>query len=220
MWPFNKKREIGVKSLIGADRFIDYHSHILPGVDDGLKEPQVSLKALELYEKFGVTEVWMTPHVMEDIPNTTDALLKVFNGLREMYKGPVKLNLAAEYMLDTLFEQRLEDKDLLILGDGHLLIETSYFSPPFSFHEILMRIKEQGYVPVLAHPERYIYMDKEEYGELKKMDIKFQLNISSLKGAYGKSAREKSHWLLNQGYYNFEGTDSHRVESLRKILES
>ena len=161
--------------LIG---FTDHHSHILPGVDDGVKKMEVSLKVLERYEQLGISEVWCTPHIMEDIPNTTAGLQARFAELCEAYQGPIKLHLAAEYMMDALFEERLNQGDLLSLGDegNQLLVETSYFTPPMDMDSILLRIKQKGYYPVLAHPERYVYMGKERYTELKSKDIRFTID--------------------------------------------
>ena len=145
--------------------FTDHHSHILFGVDDGVKTLEVSLRVLQRYEEIGIAEVWCTPHIMEDIPNTTQGLRERFAELTAAYQGPIRLHLAAEYMMDQLFEERLQNKDLLPLGaeGNRLLVETSYFNPPMGMHNILKRIKSQGYFPVLAHPERYVYMDKNDY---------------------------------------------------------
>lgn len=196
--------------------FTDYHSHILPGVDDGVKKLEVSLKVLERYEQLGIAEVWCTPHIMEDIPNTTAALKARFAELCEAYQGPVKLHLAAEYMMDALFEERLHQSDLLPLGDkgNRLLVETSYFTPPMDMDTILNRVKQKGYYPVLAHPERYVYMDKERYAALKNKDILFQLNLSSLGGAYGSEAKDKARWLLKHNYYNLAGSDLHSLHNM------
>ena len=130
--------------------FTDHHSHILPGVDDGVKKMETSLKVLEQYEQLGIAEVWCTPHVMEDIPNTTEKLQARFAELCEAYQGPIKLHLAAEYMMDALFEERLEQGDLLKLGDegNQVLVETSYFTPPMGMDFILRRIKQKGLYPV------------------------------------------------------------------------
>ncbi|MBR6272579.1 MAG: capsular biosynthesis protein, partial [Bacteroidales bacterium] len=126
--------------------FTDYHSHILPGVDDGVKKMEVSLKVLERYEQLGIAEVWCTPHIMEDIPNTTAALKARFAELCEAYQGPVKLHLAAEYMMVALFEERLQQRDLLPLGDkgNQLLVETSYFTPPMDMDALLNQVKQKG----------------------------------------------------------------------------
>ena len=201
--------------------FTDWHCHILPGVDDGVQTMDEALEILAEYERLGVKEVWLTPHVMEDIPNSTDGLRKRFAELQAAYKGKVGLNLASENMLDRLFEERLQKDDLLPWGkDGkHLLVETSYFNPPIGLNNILLRIKAKGYYPVLAHPERYIYMRRDEYERLKSMDIKFQLNLFSLTGLYGKDAQKKANDLLKAGMYDYAGTDLHRWEVLQSLLE-
>ena len=196
--------------------FTDHHSHILPGVDDGVKKMETSLKVLERYEQLGIAEVWCTPHVMEDIPNTTAGLQARFAELCEAYRGPIKLHLAAEYMMDALFEERLEQGDLLKLGDegNQVLVETSYFTPPMDMDAILRRIKQKGIYPMLAHPERYVYMNKERYKELKNNGIRFQLNLSSVAGAYGSEAKDKALWLLKQNFYNIAGSDLHSSRNI------
>lgn len=203
-----------VSSLL--TNFTDHHSHILPGVDDGVKKMETSLKVLERYEQFGIAEVWCTPHVMEDIPNTTAGLQAHFAELCEAYQGPIKLHLAAEYMMDELFEERLEQGDLLKLGDegNQVLVETSYFTPPMDMDAILRRIKQKGIYPMLAHPERYVYMNKERYKELKNNGIRFQLNLSSVAGAYGSEAKDKALWLLKQNFYNIAGSDLHSSRNI------
>ena len=163
MFGFLRNRTIGETGILHG--MTDWHCHILPGVDDGFRSLEDSLEALSRYESLGVSEVWLTPHVMEDVPSTTEALKNRFSELCDAYKGPLRLYLAAEYMMDSLFERRLRDRDLLPLGTGgkHLLVETSYFNPPAGLVEILKSIKTAGYFPVLAHPERYMYMDMEDY---------------------------------------------------------
>ena len=162
MWLFKKK--IRLKDSGFFQGFIDWHCHLLPGVDDGVQTMEESLQILSFYEQLGVSEVWLTPHIMEDIPNTTEGLKERFAKLNAAYQGNITLLLAAENMLDNLFEERLAKNDLLPLGkDGkHLLVETSYFNPPMGLNNILLRIKSKGYVPILAHPERYVYMDEDD----------------------------------------------------------
>ena len=220
-----------ISSLLS--NFTDHHSHILPGVDDGVKKMETSLKVLERYEQLGIAEVWCTPHIMEDIPNTTEKLQARFAELCEAYQGSIKLHLAAEYMMDALFEERLEQGDLLKLGDkgNQVLVETSYFTPPIDMDSILRRIKQKGLYPVLAHPERYVYMRNDRYTTLKNDGIRFQLNLSSVSGAYGSEAKDKARWLLKQDYYNLAGSDLHSLRNmeywstrapraLRKLLQA
>ena len=195
----------------------DCHSHILPGVDDGVSDMETSLKILAAYEKLQIKEVWCTPHIMEDIPNKTEDLRARFAELKSAYHGPVQLNLAAEYMMDGLFLDRLEQDDLLTHGHegNYLLVETSYYTPPMDLYGILESIKRKGYYPILAHPERYLYMKLTDYEPLKKMGLRFQLNVASLTGAYGEDAVKKAQKLLKDGAYNYIGSDIHRYRQVQ-----
>ena len=214
MFGFLRNRTIGETGILHG--MTDWHCHILPGVDDGFRSLEDSLEALSRYESLGVSEVWLTPHVMEDVPSTTEALKNRFSELCDAYKGPLRLYLAAEYMMDSLFERRLRDRDLLPLGTGgkHLLVETSYFNPPAGLVEILKSIKAAGYFPVLAHPERYMYMDMEDYSALMDSGVRLQLNLCSLVGMYGKEVQKKAFRLLRKGYFSIVGTDLHRLSQL------
>lgn len=218
MWPFRKKQTLEESGFFRG--FTDWHCHILPGVDDGVQTMDEALKILAEYERLGVKEVWLTPHIMEDMPNTTQHLRERFAELKAAYQGKVVLNLASENMLDNLFEERLNKNDLLPIGkDGrHLLVETSYFNPPIGLQNILLRIKSKGYFPVLAHPERYLYMNDNDYQRLSSMGIEFQLNQFSLFGLYDKKVQKRAKTLQKQRMYNYIGTDLHRIVTLQNAL--
>ena len=156
---------------------------------------------------------------MEDIPNETADLKAAFETLRRAYSGPVVLNLASENMLDFLFERRLAEKDFLPFSGRRLLIETSYYNPPMNFDNILGRIKSAGFFPVLAHPERYMYMDNARYRSLHDSGIKFQINLPSLTGFYGQSVKERAEWLLENGLCDLTGTDLHRIRDFALLKE-
>lgn len=213
---FKRRNSAGTGTLKG---FVDWHCHILPGVDDGLQTMDEALKVLAEYERLGIAQVWLTPHIMEDIPNTTAGLRARFAELQAAYKGGVQLHLAAENMLDALFEERLAARDLLPIGirGDHLLVETSYFNPPMDLHGMLERIMSAGYRPILAHPERYIYMGEKDYMQLHGMGVEFQLNLPSLAGMYGTEARKKARRLGKLGLYAYSGTDLHRTSALRHL---
>ncbi|MBR1378581.1 MAG: capsular biosynthesis protein [Bacteroidaceae bacterium] len=203
--------------------FTDYHCHILPGVDDGVKTMNQALEILAEYERLGVETVWLTPHVMEDVPNTTEGLRLRFQALKAAYTGGVDLHLAAEYMLDGLFDQRLSSSDLLPLGANSdmVLVETSYFNPPLNMEATLHDIMSHGFFPVLAHPERYRYIaDIEGYRRLKRMGVKFQMNLGSIAEVYGTTARKKALMLMKEGAYDYTGTDLHNIHLLHTILET
>lgn len=215
MWPFSRKQTLEQSGFFR--NFTDWHSHILPGVDDGVQTMDDALRILGEYERLCIGEVWLTPHVMEDIPNTTAALLERFAVLRAAYKGPVRLRLAAENMLDNLFVERLAVNDLLPMGESadHLLVETSYFNPPMDLYDTLEQIKQKGYYVVLAHPERYLYMDEKDYRRLKGSGVKFQLNLLSLAGGYGREVQANAVHLLEKDCYDLTGSDLHHLRGLR-----
>lgn len=217
-WPFQQKQTLAESGILRG--MTDYHSHLLPGVDDGVQTVEESLEILRLYEQLGIREVWFTPHIMEDIPNTTAGLRSRFELFQKNYTGNIRLHLAAEYMLDNLFKERLAHRDLLPLGTegNHLLVETSYFNPPMDLYGMLGKIKSAGFIPVLAHPERYTYMERKEYHRLKEAGVMFQSNLPSLVGAYGGLVKKKVEELYSKALINLYGTDIHTLSSFQRMI--
>ncbi len=222
MWPF-KRKIVTLKESGIFDEFTDWHSHILPGVDDGVKTLEESLEVLKAYEDLGIKKIWLTPHIMEDYPNTPQELKKKFEELKANYDGDIELRLAAENMLDSLFEERLESDLLLPIGEegNHVLVVTSYYTPPHGMDDMLEKLRKKGYFAILAHPERYRYMDQKDYEQYKEMGLLFQMNFLSLVGGYGETAQKKAEWLLSKGMVDVIGSDIHNLPSvMSKILES
>ena len=210
---FNRRTSVLDSGLLkGA---VDQHSHILYGLDDGVKTQEDSLAILRWLEEQGVSEVWFTPHVMEDVPNTTEEIRARFEQLKAVYSGELKLNLAAEYMIDTVFEDRLEQRDLLEHGPETVLVETSAIAPPMNLWNVLDQILKAGYRPLVAHPERYRYMDQGDYRELHNMGCFLQLNLPSIVGFYGESVRQRAQYLLDKGWYRMVGSDCHRFRAIQ-----
>lgn len=210
------------KSLIDTELLkggVDRHSHILFGVDDGVASLEESLQCLAYYEKQGLSDLWLTPHVMEEIPNQTEALKARFKELCEAYdavagENKIKLHLAAEYMLDIVFEQRLANNDLLSMDGRFILVETSTWEPPINLWGIFERIKSAGYRPIFAHTERYRYLQPSDYDRLHNMGVFMQLNLGSLIGGYGEGSLRRAQLILDKGYYRCSGSDCHRLEKL------
>lgn len=210
-----KERIVDTGILQGA---IDVHSHILSNVDDGIKSMEDSLVALDVYKELGFAHVVCTPHVMTDLPlNKPQYLIRKFEKLRSAAKDRgITLQLAAEYMLDSDFVNHINDGPLLSFDGRHVLVETSYLSASPMMLNQVYELSVAGYVPILAHPERYLYTNEQDYSRLKSGGMLFQLNLHSLLGAYGTRVRKKAEYLLKHGYYNFVGTDTHRSKWLQR----
>lgn len=220
MWLISNK--VGVADSGLLEGFRDCHCHLVPGVDDGVKTLEDSLRILEKWNELGVKEVWMTPHIMEDIPNKPEELKEIFDNVESNYSGDIKLHLAAENMLDNLFLTRMDEEIMLPIGSKrkHLLVETSYYNPPMDMDRYFERIKEKGHIPILAHPERYQYMDMRDYKQWKEKGVLLQLNVPSLVGAYGPEVQWKAEQLLEKGMYDYCGTDTHSMRFVEYFLNS
>ena len=195
----------------------DLHSHLLPGVDDGFQTLERTQEALKYMASIGVKRVFFTPHTMADLENTAFSLRKRFEEVKEDLPVGIEVRLASEYMLDDQFSTRLDD--LLTIDRDKVLVETSYLASSPEMDQQLYQLRLKGFQPILAHPERYRYMKEADYARLKKEGVFFQLNLLSLSSLYGKEARMKVKWLLNKGYYDFVGTDIHRLRTFQKGLD-
>lgn len=194
----------------------DYHSHILFGVDDGVKELSESLEVLSYYESLGVKRVFFTPHV-NLIYNDRTLIETNFKTLKNRYNGSIELHLAAEYLLDSGFYRQME-QGLKCIEDNMMLVESSYLYKSANFDEILFQIANGGFIPIIAHPERYLFMGMNEYHKLKNCDYLFQLNLLSLSGIYGSEVKRRALYLLERGMYDLIGTDMHNLDLFKNYI--
>jgi protein-tyrosine phosphatase len=222
---FNKKN-IPLTNFFKND-FVDIHSHLLPGIDDGAKDLNASIALIEKMSSYGIKSFITTPHILGDVyPNTPEIikskLQTVKNELLKRDITDISIDAAAEYMMDEQFSEMIEkDEKLLTLKDNHVLVEMSYFSPPINLYEVLFKLQLKGYKPVLAHPERYnfYHTDFKSYYKLKQAGCLFQLNLLSLTEHYGKDVRKISKTLLKENLYDFVGTDTHHQRHLEMLLK-
>ncbi len=196
----------------------DIHCHVLPGVDDGSPDMPHSLDLLDYMEHdLGFTAAWLTPHVMQGNGNTAARLRGPFDQLMAEYEGDMQLHLASEYMMDGGFDERLTT-DALLLGKNHLLVETSYMNGPNNLYDILLSVWHRDLKPLIAHPERYMYMSEADYHDLKGLGYEFQLNLLSLSGYYGERPAIVAEKLLEEGLYDNVGTDLHHLDRFEDYL--
>tara|TARA_R110000787_G_scaffold272848_3_gene380385 strand:+ start:371 stop:1108 length:738 start_codon:yes stop_codon:yes gene_type:complete len=222
---FFKKKEKQISDFF-TDSFVDIHSHLLPGIDDGAKDLNKSIELIKKMYSFGIRNFITTPHVLGDVyPNSSEVirekLKEVKNELSRLNLDDINISAAAEYMLDEQFLALLKNDDILPLKDNFILVEMSYFNAPLNLYEILFEIQLKGFKPVLAHPERYNFYHNEfeNYYKLKKAGCLFQLNFLSLTAQYGKHVQKTSKKLLDLNMYDFVGTDTHHSKHL-DLLES
>lgn len=204
--------------------FIDIHCHILPGIDDGAANVEETVSLLKKYESLGIHDFIATPHIMIDFyPNNEKTIAQAYKklevlNLRSKIPGLI-INLSAEYMIDSHFEELLSERKIVPLKYRYVLVELSYLQPPLNLKTVIQKMRDAGYYVVLAHPERYKFYHehKEYYHSLKQLGCFFQMNMLSLTEYYGKSSQKTAKWLLDNNLIDFIGTDTHKVSQLTII---
>jgi protein-tyrosine phosphatase len=202
---------------------VDIHSHLIPGVDDGADDIEASVALIKGLRDLGFKKLITTPHIYSDYyPNSSDRLLAGLATVRkELVKQQIDIEIscAAEYFMDDYFESLIEKNDILPLYDNYVLVEMSFFAAPMKLNDYLFKLQTKGYKPILAHPERYTYFEKDfdRFKDLKNRGCKLQLNLLSLTGHYGKAVQDLAEKLLDNKLYDFVGTDTHRMEHVEKL---
>ncbi len=205
------------------DGYVDIHSHLLPGIDDGATDIEDTKFLIDGLENFGFRKFITTPHVMVGVWDNTRAeiLKKESSTLAELNAPNIqnRFKAAAEYMLDFQFRELFTKEPLLTLRDNYVLIEISYLSPPIQLYETLYELQTHGYKPILAHPERYNFYHNNlnEYNKLKEAGCYFQLNMLSTTGYYGANVAKIADYLIGSGKIDFIGSDVHHVRHLDYI---
>jgi tyrosine-protein phosphatase YwqE len=208
---------------------VDIHSHLIPAIDDGAKDMERAIELVSSLKEMGYQKLITTPHVSDMFPNSTKRILDGYKGLKEelVKRGiDIELEVAAEYYADETFEKLLKNRDLLTFGEKkYLLFELSYFTPPRDLESLIHDIKMGGYTPVLAHPERYVYLHDsiENYSDIKAMGVLFQINLNSLVNYYSPEVGMAVKKIINHGMVDFIGSDTHHrghTKFLEKSLSS
>ena len=213
MFTFFKTKPL-LKDLI-PENHIDIHSHLLPGIDDGAKTFEDTLRLTKALKNIGISEFITTPHIIQYVyDNTQKQILETkATTVIELEKNniTVPFKAAAEYLMDDQFVKLFESHNLLTLKDNYVLVEMSYINPPIQLYAILFDVQVAGYIPVLAHPERYLFYHKNfnEYHKLKRAGCLFQLNLLSVVGYYGTGITTIAEQLLQKGMYDYVGSDVH-----------
>ena len=199
------------------------HSHLIPGIDDGAPTMDHSIAMLNKFAQLGYRKVVTTPHILGEVhPNTPEIILK---GLAEVQKElkalniPIEIEAAAEYYCDESLLPKIKAKNILSFGQNYVLMEFGMLSPSQYEGQALFDLQVAGYVPILAHFERYPYYhgNFEKVEELRARNIKIQVNLGSLTGHYGPGVKKMAEELIKKGLVDFLGSDCHRMEHLLMI---
>ena len=207
---------------------IDIHSHICYGIDDGSKSIEESIKLLKKMSEEGITDLILTPHYVIDTNYNADNECKknIYEELKKACKKEnitINLYLGNEIYVDDSIDKEIKSNKILTMNNtDYILVEFSLFQYSSNYKLIIHNLLTKGYKVIIAHPERYIYIDKklELIEELREMGALFQGNYLSLFDKYGKDAKKQLKRLLKKRYIDFLGTDMHHMEELHgKELE-
>ena len=212
---FKKREEKREITFDYTSVIVDMHSHVLPGIDDGAQTPQDSVALIRRMMTVGIKKIIATPHIMADYYKNT---AETINGALEILKTElVKENIdivieaAAEHYFDESFENRVNEGKLMTMGDNYVLFEFSFISPPPTVIPMVQKLIALGYKPILAHPERYPYMDIEQLQMFRGQGLLLQLNTISLTGYYGKEAKKMAESLIDAQLVDFISSDMHHL---------
>jgi protein-tyrosine phosphatase len=203
-----------LSALIPND-YVDIHSHILPGIDDGAQNLDNTEFLLNAMDNFGFKKVITTPHTIKNVWDNSRAeierTLELVQEKLPNFSEKLAVSCASEYFMDENFVQLFQNEKLLTLKDNYVLVEMSYLNAPIQLYDILFDLQLNGYQPVLAHPERYTFFHSnfKEYHKLKKAGCLFQMNLLSSVGYYGKDVAETANKLLANNLIDFVGSDIH-----------
>lgn len=224
MFEFFKKRDTRKLTFDYSSLVVDMHSHILPGIDDGAQTPEESIILIKRMMELGIKKIIATPHIMADYYKNTsvtiNAALQILKAELEKENIDIVLEAAAEHYFDETFEGRINDGNLMTMGDNYVLFEFSFISKPPNVIEIIQKLTALGYKPILAHPERYPYMDIEQFKILREWGLYFQINTISLTGYFGKDAKKTAESLIDQQMVDFISSDMHHTRHADAFKEA
>jgi protein-tyrosine phosphatase len=203
---------------------IDVHSHLLPGIDDGVRTLEQAEEIILMFIRLGYRKIVTTPHVMSDTyRNSSETILAKLEELKNHLKSQnitIELEAAAEYYLDEDLMSKVEKNEpLLTFGDNYLLFETNFLTEPMNMREFIFTAATRGYKPVLAHPERYQYLqnDFKLMQEFLDRGVLFQSNISSFTGYYSKPVQMMVNKMTERQWIHFLGSDCHHMQHIQLV---
>jgi protein-tyrosine phosphatase len=223
---FRKKEEKKEATFDYSAIAVDMHSHVLPGIDDGAQNPQESVALVREMIALGIKKIIATPHIMVDYyrntPETINNALELLKAELAKEQIDIPVEAAAEHYFDETFERRVVDGELMVMPGGHVLFEFSFITPPPNAAPVFQKLKDKGYKPILAHPERYPYLDLDQLRGFRDWGVLLQINTISLTGYYGRESRKAAEAMIDNDLVDFISSDMHHLrhaEALRNALK-
>ncbi|MGI2243921.1 tyrosine-protein phosphatase [Staphylococcus cohnii] len=205
---------------------IDIHNHILWDVDDGPKTIENSIEMAKQAVELGISHIITTPHYYpgkyEISKNQIRSQARILNSKLVELNIPIKLKVGQEvYFNETLFEDLDFGHIAPIEGTRYILIEMSFIEIPLYAFEFLLKLVEQGYKPIIAHPERYNSIQQNLYILDRLVDIGclLQMNAGSLLGIHGKPAKKAAKFMIKNYKLHIIGSDAHNTTNRPFLIE-
>ena len=217
----DKVRSLGKLSFLE----VDVHNHLLPGIDDGSPSVEESLDLIKGLNGLGFQKFICTPHIMDGVhPNTKSTINAAFSDLNNALTergSKSQIFAAAEHMIDDGITPLIAKDNLCIMPGGYVLIEMSYLSESKALFQTILDIRNLGYKPILAHPERYNYYhyNFDMYKQIKDAGCLLQLNLLSISRYYGTEVKVAALTMLKSGMYDFVGSDLHHQKHLAALQD-
>lgn len=211
---------------------IDFHSHILPNIDDGSRNIDQSVQIIREAQDAGFSKIIATSHYIEEYYECNEEERKQLIEQVKKQTSGVDIALGNEIFLTENMAKLIKEKKASTINNSrYILFELPMNSKPMNVKDIVYKLIEDGYIPIIAHPERYIYVqeDIEFVREMIEMGALFQSNYGSIIGMYGKKAEKTIKKLLKERLIQFLGSDVHyenqiypkiskAIKKIKKIL--
>ena len=203
--------------------FTDIHSHILHGIDDGPETIEESLGMIEKAAEMNITTIYATPHCFLSSPLTEDILKEKTEELNSKKQQDIRIEYGCEVMIEDSLPKFMEKNRWMCLGNSNmLLVELPIFNYPLYVNEVLYRLNLMGIRPVLAHPERYVFAQKDMDRFLDEVQeyADFQINAGSITGSYGKTEKREARHLIKRNAVTYIATDAHDKRTYNQLKDA
>lgn len=200
------------------NNYIDCHSHILYGIDDGAKTIDDSIAIIKRLAELGFKEIILTPHYINAFHANNNIKREKLTVLKAKLKEeniPIDLHLANEVRITSDIIELIKNDEISLLNN-YIFLELPFSNKIHNLERQIYNLQLNNIKVIIVHPERYNYLTKDDYQKLADLDVYFQINYESIIGSYGTKSKKKVKYLLKNNLVSFIGTDIHHSEQLNQ----